>query len=96
MGKVLGVVVLLAPVPPRLKEWTYAGSAIDLGSAVIAHPAVGDGPEAGGWAVGTGVLWTLSYVLWHRMLAVRRSRRADGAVRLTGCTDFNCRNLELV
>jgi len=32
-----GVVLLLVPVPARLKEWAYAGFAIDLGSALIAH-----------------------------------------------------------
>src|SRR5947209_18504832 len=45
-AKLLGVVLLLAPVPARLKEWAYAGFAIDLGSALIAHLSVGDGPEA--------------------------------------------------
>ena len=64
-AKLLGVVVLLAPVPARLKEWAYAGFAFNLGSAVLAHVAVGDGPEAWGWAVGTGVLWALSYGLWR-------------------------------
>jgi hypothetical protein len=65
-AKLLGVVLLLAPVPPRLKEWTYAGFAITLGSALIAHLSVGDGPEAWGWAAGTGVLWGLSYFFWRR------------------------------
>jgi hypothetical protein len=32
-----------------------------------AHLAVGDGPEAWGWAVGSGVLWALSYFLWRRI-----------------------------
>jgi hypothetical protein len=68
-AKFLGVVLLLAPVPPRLKEWTYAGFAFDLGSAVIAHLAVGDGPQAWGWAAGTGVLWGLSYFFWRRLRA---------------------------
>src|SRR6185312_17226271 len=66
LAKLLGVAVLLAPVPPRVKEWAYAGFAIDLASAVIAHVAVGDGPEAWGWAAATGVLWALSYVFWRR------------------------------
>jgi hypothetical protein len=65
-AKVLGVALLLAPAPVRLKEWAYAGFAIDLGSALFAHLAVGDGPEAWGWAAGTGVLWALSYLLWRR------------------------------
>jgi hypothetical protein len=68
-AKFLGVLVLLAPVPARLKEWAYAGFAITLGSALIAHLAVGDGPEAWGWAAGTGVLWVLSYLLWRRLQA---------------------------
>ena len=68
-AKVLGVALLLAPVPTRLKEWAYAGFAIDIGSAVIAHLAVGDGPQAWGWAAATGVLWALSYFCWRRLQA---------------------------
>jgi hypothetical protein len=72
-AKLLGVVLLLAPVPARLKEWAYAGFAITLGSALIAHLSVGDGPEAWGWAAGTGVLWALSYFLWRHVQVTRAS-----------------------
>jgi len=65
-AKLFGLVLLVAPVPSRLKEWAYAGFAIDLGSAVIAHVAVGDGPKAWGWALATGALWAGSYFLWRR------------------------------
>ena len=68
-AKLLGVVLLLAPVPARLKEWAYAGCAFTLGSALIAHLSVGDGPEAWGFAAGTGVLWGLSYFFWRRLQA---------------------------
>jgi hypothetical protein len=68
-AKFLGVFLLLAPVPARLKEWAYAGFAITLVSALIAHLSVGDGPAAWGWAAGTGVLWGLSYSFWHRLQA---------------------------
>lgn len=64
-AKLLGVVMLLAPVPARLKEWAYAGFAITLVSAVIAHLAIGEGVAAWGWAAGTAVLWALSYFLWR-------------------------------
>jgi len=67
LAKLLGVAVLLAPTPPRLKEWAYAGFAITIVSALIAHFAVGDGPEAWGFAAGTGVLWAISYVMWRRL-----------------------------
>ena len=68
-AKLLGVVLLLAPVPARLKEWAYAGFAITLGSALIAHLSVGEGPEAWGWAAGTAVLWALSYFFWRASTA---------------------------
>ena len=68
-AKILGVALLLTPVPARLKEWAYAGFAIDLASALIAHLAVGDGPEAWGWAAAIGLLWGLSYFFWRRLQA---------------------------
>ena len=68
-AKLLGVVLMLAPAPARLKEWVYAGFAINLASALIAHLSLGDGPEAWGFAAGTGVLWGLSYFFWRRLQA---------------------------
>src|SRR5947209_124370 len=49
LAKLIGIAVLLAPLPKRLKEWAYAGFAIDLSSGVYAHLAVGDGAQAWGW-----------------------------------------------
>ena len=72
-AKLLGVVLLLAPVPARLKEWAYAGFAITLGSALIAHFAMGDALDVWIWAAGTGVLWGLSYFLWRRLEAAPAS-----------------------
>jgi len=51
----------------------YAGFAINLASALIAHLSVGDGPEAWGWAAATGVLWRLSYFFWRRLQATQAS-----------------------
>ena len=67
LAKLVGVVLVLAPTPARLKEWAYAGFAIDIASAVIAHVAVGDGAQAWGWAAATGSLWAASYALWRRL-----------------------------
>jgi hypothetical protein len=78
-AKLAGVIVLLAPAPARLKEWAYAGFAINLGSALIAHLAVGDGPEKWVWAAGTAVLWTFSYGCWRLLQADHTSHRSiDG------------------
>jgi len=65
-AKLIGIVLLLAPVPARLKEWAYCGFAINLVSALIAHFSVGDGAASWGWPAGTAVLWAISYVLWRR------------------------------
>ena len=83
-AKLLGVVLLLAPVPARLKEWAYAGFAITLGSALIAHLSVGDGPEAWGFAAGTGVLWSLSYFFWRRLEAPDRGYDIRGGIIAPG------------
>src|SRR5206468_12435538 len=80
-AKLLGVVLMVAPVPARLKEWVYAGFAINIASALIAHLSVGDGPEAWGWAVATGALWALSYFCWRRIEvrpAVRQEAQGGG------------------
>jgi DoxX-like protein len=71
VAKLLGVLLLLAPAPPRLKEWAYAAFAINLASALVAHLSVGDGPEAWGWAAATFVLWALSYSSWRRLQPTR-------------------------
>ena len=67
-AKFAGLAALLIPmVPARLKEWAYAGFAITLVSALIAHFAVGDGFYAWGWAAGTSVLWALSYFFFRKV-----------------------------
>jgi hypothetical protein len=65
--KLAGILVLLLPLSDRLKEWAYAGFAITLGSAVLAHLAVGDDASKWSWAVGTAVLWALSYFFFRTM-----------------------------
>jgi hypothetical protein len=47
-------------VPARLKEWAYAGFAINLASALIDHLSVGGGHRR---ALG------LSYFFWRRLQA---------------------------
>ncbi len=67
-AKAVGVVALLVPVvPARLKEWAYAGFAINLASALIAHLSIGDRPQALFPSAATSVLWVLSYCFWRRL-----------------------------
>ena len=79
-AKAIGLLVLLWPkAPTLLKEWTYSGFAIVLGSALIAHFALGDGAAKWSWAAGTFVLGGLSYY-FHR----RRQARCPDPVRRAG------------
>jgi hypothetical protein len=75
-AKVAGVAALLVPkVPARgviyvIKEWAYAGFAINLVSALIAHLSIHDRPQALAPSAITSVLWGLSYFFWRRLQAV--------------------------
>jgi hypothetical protein len=67
-AKMAGVVALLVPmIPARLKEWAYAGFAINLASALIAHLSISDRPSAFAPSTITSVLWALSYLCWRRL-----------------------------
>ena len=67
-AKVAGVIVLLIPAfSARLKEWAYAGFAINLTSALIAHSSINDRPAAFVPSAMTSVLWALSYFFWRKM-----------------------------
>lgn len=72
LAKLVGVAVLLIPmVPARLKEWAYAGFAINLISAIIAHLSISDRPAALFPSSITSVLWACSYFFWYRMQTTR-------------------------
>ena len=44
IAKILGVIVLLIPGFPTLKEWAYAGFTFAWIAAFVAHRLAGDGP----------------------------------------------------
>ena len=74
VAKLLGLVALVVPsVPLRVKEWAYAGFAIVLGSAVVAHMSSGD-PIARSLepVVFFGFL-AASNVALHKLVAARAS-----------------------
>jgi hypothetical protein len=85
--KLAGILVLLLPAPDRLKEWAYAGFAITLGSALIAHLSVGDDVSQWSWAAGTAVLWAVSYFFFRKrqdplvIANLRRMERQAGEVQ---------------
>lgn len=69
IAKLIGAILLVAPVSARIKEWVYAGFAISFVSAFIAHTASGD-PVANRMApvIFMGVLVTsyITYQKWRK------------------------------
>ncbi|UUZ82901.1 DoxX family protein [Paenibacillus sp. P26] len=65
-AKLLGVIAILIPGFPRIKEWAYAGFVFDLAGAMYSIIAVGD--PASGWAL--FIIFFLlvagSYIFYHR------------------------------
>jgi DoxX-like family len=43
--KILGVIAVLTPRFPKLKEWAYAGLVFDTFGAIFSHLSVGDGVD---------------------------------------------------
>ncbi|MGM9478511.1 DoxX family protein [Pedobacter sp. GSP4] len=60
--KILGVVALLIPNFPLLKEWTYAGFFLAMSGAIFSHLAVGDGAKD---FFGPSLLLVLTVVSWY-------------------------------
>ncbi|PTS92232.1 DoxX-like family protein [Pedobacter sp. HMWF019] len=60
--KILGVVAVLMPKLPLLKEWTYAGFFFAMSGAVFSHLAVGDGAKE---FFGPALLLVLIVVSWY-------------------------------
>jgi hypothetical protein len=66
--KVLGVIAILVPGFPRIREWAYAGFIFDLGGAIYSSIAVGDSP--GRWMpllIGIALI-VCSYIFYHKKL----------------------------
>lgn len=67
--KILGVVAVLVPGFPLLKEWAYAGFFFVMTGAVFSHLALGDGAKE---LFGPVLLIVLTIVSWYFRPAGRR------------------------
>lgn len=73
IAKLLGVIVILVPGFPRLKEWAYAGLAFDLVGATFSILAAGGTPGEWGFMVLPLGLFVLSYVWYHKRKALKEN-----------------------
>src|SRR5215510_3019022 len=65
MAKVLGILAVVVPGFPRLREWAYAGLTFDLSGALYSHLSVGDPASAWILPVIGLLLATASYLLYR-------------------------------
>ena len=68
--KILGVIAVLIPKFPLLKEWAYAGFSFLMLGAVFSHLAVGDSISA---IVPSLLLFVLTVISWYLRPADRKS-----------------------
>jgi uncharacterized membrane protein YphA (DoxX/SURF4 family) len=67
IAKILGIVAILVPGFPRLKEWAYAGFTFDLIGAVYAGLSAGD-PIMMWFPVLIGLVFVFgSYIYYHKL-----------------------------
>ncbi|HEY4116435.1 MAG TPA: DoxX family protein [Byssovorax sp.] len=75
IGKIAGLVALLAPgVPARVKEWAYAGFAIVLVSASVAHAHAGDPTASALEPLVFLAILVASNVTWRRLAGAPGAR----------------------
>lgn len=74
MAKALGVLAIVIPGFPRLREWAYAGLTFDLSGALYSHVSVGDPASVWIFPVVGLLLVTASCLLYRRVspFGVRR------------------------
>lgn len=71
--KILGVIAILIPRYPKLKEWAYAGLVFDVTGAVFSHISLGDGPDKWFPALLALALVSGSYVLYTKRNSMKQS-----------------------
>lgn len=67
LAKVLGVVAILVPRFPRLREWAYAGLFFDLAGALYSVIASGEGIAKWGINAIALLIFAVSYVYYHKV-----------------------------
>lgn len=83
IGHIIGGILLVVPVPPRIKEWTYVAFGIDFISAFIAYMAIeGFGANAMSPVVML-ILLIASYVCYHKIHQPFKKAKASTAVEKT-------------
>lgn len=76
--KILGVIAILVPRLPLIKEWAYAGFFFLMTGALFTHMAAGDGAAE---LFGPSLLIVLTITSWYFRPAERRLPAANHSVK---------------
>jgi hypothetical protein len=71
-AKLLGVIALLVPGFPRIREWAYAGLIFDLLGATYSIIAAGGTPVQYAPMILPLSLGTISYIYYHKRIKARK------------------------
>lgn len=72
--KIAGVIAVLLPKFPLLKEWAYAGFFFAMSGAIVSHLAVADAPKE---IFGPSLLLLLTVLSWYFRPATRKMIAAN-------------------
>ncbi|MGN7723653.1 DoxX family protein [Chitinophaga sp. 22620] len=78
VAKLLGIIAILIPGYPRIKEWAYAGLIFDLTGATYSGIAIGEEPPLILFMIIPFALVIGSYLLYHKL---RRQKMAVAGLR---------------
>jgi hypothetical protein len=68
IAKLLGIIAILVPGFPRIREWAYAGFTFDLISALCSFIAVKDPVASYALFPVFFIILIVSYIYWHKKL----------------------------
>ncbi|MEO6188812.1 MAG: DoxX family protein [Ginsengibacter sp.] len=67
IGHIIGGILLIVPIAPRIKEWTYVAFGIDFISAFIAYASIDGAVDTLLYPLVMLVLLVISYVSYHKI-----------------------------
>lgn len=73
IAKIAGVIAILIPNFPRVKEWAYAGLMFDFSGALYAMIAVGGTIDKWGFMIIPILLCAFSYLYYHKLQKLKLS-----------------------
>ena len=84
VAKLLGLIAILVPGYPRVKEWAYAGLMFDLIGAMYSHISRGDAPQNWAPILLPILLVAGSYIYYHKLQKATETSSLPQQVSLSG------------